>query len=82
MNKIWVPGREFYHLKEILSETGREITNSKFAFNSKVYLEDKYSLKKSFYHLFKNKVYFDYFHGNPEISPEFKDLFDYIKKSK
>lgn len=81
LNKIWVPGREFYHLKEILSETGREITNSKFAFNSKVYLEDKYSLKRSFYHLFKNKVYFDYFHGNPIVSPEFKDLFDYTIKN-
>ena len=81
LNKIWVPGREFHHLKEILSETGCKITNSKIAFNAKVYLEDKYSLKKSFYHLFNNKVYFDYYHGNPEISPEFKDLFDYILKN-
>tara|TARA_Y100000816_G_scaffold287520_1_gene270402 strand:+ start:213 stop:1214 length:1002 start_codon:yes stop_codon:yes gene_type:complete len=81
LNKIWVPGREFHHLKEILSEVGCKITNSRIAFNSKVYLEDKYSLKKSFYHLFKNKVYFDYFHGNPLISPEFKDLFDYTLKN-
>lgn len=48
LNKIWVPGREFHHLKEILNETGYEITNSKIAFNSKVYLEDKYSLKDLF----------------------------------
>ena len=37
-------------LKDILSEVGCKITNSRIAFNSKVYLEDKYSLKKSFYH--------------------------------
>ena len=44
LNKIWVPGREFHHLKDILSEVGCKITNSRIAFNSKVYLEDKNKL--------------------------------------
>lgn len=78
LNKKWVPGREFHHLKEILNDKGFKISNSKFAFGSKVYLHDKYSLRKSFYHLFRNKVYFDYFHGDPEMNPEFADLFEYI----
>ena len=82
LNKIWVPGREFYYIKKILQNFEIKISSSKFAFGSKVYLHDKYSLKKSLYHLFKNKVYFDYFHGNPENNPEFTDLFNYIVSNK
>ena len=68
--------------KKILNEKGFKISSSKFAFGSKVYLHDKYSLRKSFYHLFNNKVYFDYFHGDPEINSEFYDLFNYIYLTK
>ena len=64
-------------MKEILNDKGFKISNFKFAFGSKVYLY-KYSLRKSFYHLFRNKVYFDYFHGDPEMNQEFADLFEYI----
>ncbi len=82
LKKIWVPGREFNHLEKILHNLGFEISTSKFAFKTKVYLHDKYSLKKSFYHLLKNKVYFDYFHGNPYLNPEFTNIFNYIVSNK
>lgn len=82
LKKKWVPGREFNHLEKILHNLGFEISTSKFAFKTKVYLHDKYSLKNSFYHLLKNKVYFDYFHGNPYLNPEFTDLFNYIISNK
>ncbi len=82
LNKIWVPGREFYYLKKILQNSEFKISSSKFAIGSKVYLHDKYSLRKSFYHLLNNKVYFDYFHGDPEINSEFDDLFNYIVSNK
>jgi len=78
LNKLWVPGREFSEVTKILENSDYLVSKNKLAFNSKVYLHDKYSLKRSFYHLFKNKVYFDYFHGNPSVNPEFSDLFNYI----
>lgn len=81
LKKPWVPGQEFSYLQKILIELGFGTTTSKFAFRSNVYLHDKFSLNKSFYHLFNNQVYFDYFHGHPTISPEFKNLFDYIVKN-
>ena len=39
-------------------------------------------MRKSLYHLFNNRVYFDYFHGDPEINSEFSDLFNYILSNK
>ena len=81
LNKPWSPGWDFFYLNKILTNSGFNISKSKFALNSNVYLHDKFSLKKSFYHLLNNDVYFDYFHGNPSVSPDFENLFNYIVKN-
>ena len=78
LNQRWVPGIEFKFLDMCLKKFGYKISNSKFAFNSIVYLPGRYSLKWSYYHLLKNKVVFDYYHGNPETNPEFKKIFEFI----
>ena len=81
LNKPWSPGWDFFYLDKILTNSGFSTSSSKFAFNSNVYLHDKFSLRKSFYHLLNNNVYFDYFHGNPSISREFENIFNFIVKS-
>ncbi len=78
LNQDWSPGVDFFFLNKYLRKFGYKISTSKFAVNSIVYLPGKYSVKKSYYHLLNNKVVFDYFHGNPEIHPEFKDIFQFI----
>lgn len=78
LSSKWVIGSEFNFLKKNFSNFGFKISESSFAFNQCVYLPTKYSLKKSIYHFFKNRVFFDYFHGDPELSNEFNELFYYI----
>ena len=82
LNKPWSPGWDFFYLDKILTNSGFSTSSSKFAFNSNVYLHDKFSLRKSFYHLLNNNVYFDYFHGNPSISPESKIFLILVKSQK
>ena len=77
LSSKWVIGSEFNFLKINFLNFGFNISKSSFALNQCVYLPTKYSLKKSIYHIFNNKVFFDYFHGNPETSNEFNDLFYY-----
>jgi glycosyltransferase involved in cell wall biosynthesis len=74
----WAIGSEFNFLKKNFLNFGFNISESSLALNQCVYLPTKYSLKKSIYHFFNNKVFFDYFHGNPGLSNEFKELFYYI----
>ncbi len=81
LNQKWVPGVEFYLLHKYLKNFGYKVSKSKFAVNSIVYLASKYSLKWSYYHLLKNKVVFDYYHGNPETHPEFINIFNFIIKN-
>ena len=78
LKQRWVPGIEFKFLDICLKKFGYKISKSKFAFNSIVYLPGRYSLKWSYYHLLKNKVVFDYYHGNPETHLEFKKIFEFI----
>lgn len=81
MDQKWSPGWDFHYLKKTLKDLDIPTSKSKFAFNSDVYLPNKYFLKRSLYHLLNNKIYFDYFHGHPIITPEFKNLFDYTIKN-
>jgi glycosyltransferase involved in cell wall biosynthesis len=78
LNSEWVLGKEFTYLEKYFKRFGFKTSQSKFAINSMVYLPARYNIKYSFYHLFGNKVYFDYFHGDPIQNPEFKDIFNYI----
>lgn len=78
MKQEWVIGEEFKLYNDHFKKFGYKISTSKLAFNSIVYLPGRYNLEKSFYHLFKNKVVFDYFHGFPETDPEFKKIFNFI----
>lgn len=77
----WTLKWDFFYISKILQKNNIEISRSKFAINSKVYLANRYQLKKSFFHLFKNKVYFDFFHGHPSYNKEFKKSFMYIIKN-
>ena len=78
LKQRWQPGIDFKFLDICLKKFGYKISESKFAFNSIVYLPGKYSLKWSYYHLLKNKVVFDYYHGDPNTNPEFKKIFEFI----
>ena len=78
LNSKWAIGSEFNFLKKFFLDFGFNISESSLALNQCVYLPTKYALKKSIYHFFNNKVFFDYFHGDPGLSNEFKELFYYI----
>ena len=80
LNSTWVLKQEFISLKRILIENNYSIKSSKFAYNSVVYLSSKYGLSKSFYHLFNNKVVFDYFHGNPNKDKMFLESYNNLFK--
>jgi len=78
----WVPGREFAYLEKHFKKFGFITSQSKLALNSIVYLPGKYNITNSLYHLFGNKVFFDYFHGDPNKNQEFKYIFNYIINNK
>tara|TARA_Y100000590_G_scaffold465931_1_gene639698 strand:- start:3077 stop:4075 length:999 start_codon:yes stop_codon:yes gene_type:complete len=84
LNSTWVIKQEFLSLKNILLKKNYNISDSKIAFNSIVYLPSQYSLSKSYYHIFKNKVVLDYFHGNPNSDNSFyenyKNLFNFSRR--
>lgn len=81
INQKWTLQWDFYYISKILQNNNCKLSNSKFAFNSKIYLANRYQLNNSLYHLLNNKVYFDFFHGHPEYNKEFKKAFFYILKN-
>ena len=78
----WVIKNEFENLERLLTKNNFQVSGSKIAFASRVYLPDRYCLNKSFYHLFKNKVFFDYFHGDPRTSDVFLEIFKTVLLNK
>ena len=78
----WVIKNEFENLEKLLIKNNFQVSGSKIAFASRVYLPDRYCLNKSFYHLFKNKVFFDYFHGDPRTSDVFLEIFKTVLLNK
>lgn len=74
----WVVKNEFINLRKLLENNKIKVSESKICFNSKIYLPDRYSLRRSIYKIMNNEVFFDYFHGDPRISKKFFRDFNYI----
>tara|TARA_B100002019_G_C21175015_1_gene550622 strand:+ start:80 stop:1069 length:990 start_codon:yes stop_codon:yes gene_type:complete len=81
INQQWSPGNDFKNYQNYFEKYGLKIKNSILPINQIVYLPNKYVAHKSNLHFLKNKLVFDYFHGNPKISPEFENIFLQIKKN-
>jgi len=78
----WSPGWDAYFLIRTLEKLKMCVSTKRLAYRQVVYLSDKYVAKRSNYYLFGNRVLFDYFHGDPNISPEFKWLFEGIVRKR
>lgn len=77
-NSHWVLGNEYKEFQNICKRINLEKTY--FPIKQYCYIPDKYyAIHKSKYHLIGNKVIFDYFHGNPIISPIFLELYNKLK---
>ena len=77
----WSLGNDFENYKNFFPKFGLKLSKTLFPINKIVYLKNKYTAYKSNLHLLKNDLVFDYFHGDPNISPEFKDIFDQTIKN-
>ncbi len=80
----WVTSWESKALIKTLNSLNIRNKQSYFSTFQISYLPNKYNAasKKNFHHLLGNKVVFDYFHGDPNISSEFQDIFKALKQKK
>ncbi|AHJ31307.1 glycosyltransferase [Nodularia spumigena CS-584] len=84
-NSRWVTSWENKALKQILSELDFEVKCNRISYRQVCYLPSKYfaaSYKSVIYHFLGNRLAFDYYHGDPSISPEFSPLLDTLKRRK
>ena len=81
MNQSWSPGNDFDNYIKYFKRYGLTVKNTFLPINQIVYLSDRYSAPSTKLHLLNNKLVFDYFHGDPKISPEFNEIFFKIKKN-
>ena len=83
-NSGWVTSLENDALKDILFGLGVDCISKRITLCQTVYFPDKYSAIKnsSAYRILGNKLAFDYYHGDPFITPEFLPLLKRLKKSK
>ena len=74
----WVTSLENKALWDILKKLEIKVTSKNFSSFQMCYFPDKYSaIKKSMlFKLLGNRLAFDYYHGDPSISPEFTKIFD------
>ena len=80
----WVTSLENKALWNILKELDINATSKKITTFQVCYLPDKYTAIKKchFYRLLGNRLAFDYYHGDPSISPEFYQIFNELKKKR
>ena len=80
----WVTTLENEALRGILGQLNIPVTSKELSFMNICYFPDKYiAVKRSlFYRMLGNKLAFDYYHGDPSISPEFLPLFNELKHKK
>lgn len=71
----WSLGQDAFFLMQTLKSLGIRYTTNRVAYHQVVYLPNRYVVPRSKYHLFRNKVLFDFFHGHPETSQEFAVFF-------
>lgn len=80
--EMWSLKWDAFFLMESLKTLGINYSTNRVAFRQIVYLSSRYSAPKSQYHLLRNKVLFDYFHGDPAGSNEAAGLFRQICATK
>jgi glycosyltransferase involved in cell wall biosynthesis len=79
----WSTHWEYKELYNILNSMEFEVLSKKTSLFQVCHLPDKYlAINKSRYHILGNRVSFDYYHGDPRISPEFMPLIKRLKKRK
>ncbi len=83
-NSNWVTSLENAELKKILLKQEIRITSKKIALCQVNYFPDKYTAiqNSAIYRALGNKLAFDYYHGDPSITPEFSSIFERLKKHK
>jgi len=84
-NYGWVTSWENKALEKILSQLDFEVECKRTSYRQVCYLPSKYfaaSYKSIIYHFLGNKLVFDYYHGDPSISPQFLPLLDTLKSRK
>ena len=81
----WVTSLENKALWNILKNLDINVTSKNISSFQVCYLPDKYKAIKTgmFYSFLRNRLAFDYYHGDPSITPEFNIIFNnLIKKRK
>ena len=80
----WVTSWENRALGEILSKLNIDVVSRRLTPFQVCYLPSKYyAVRFGYYHhILCNRVAFDYFHGDPYITPEFKPLFEKLKQKR
>ena len=83
-NSGWVTSLEYEALKGIIKKLDIPVASNYLSIRQICYFPDKYTAIKRgvYYKLLGNKLAFDYYHGDPSISPEFQPIFNELKKRK
>jgi len=83
-NSSWVTSWESRALYDILRKLNIDIVNRKLSSFQICYLPDKYMAvtRGYLYSFLGNRLAFDYYHGDPSISPEFKPLLENLKQKR
>ena len=79
----WSLDWDAYYLKKTLEHLGYKVKKNGLSFNKIVYFVSKYKVLKyiNFFSLLKNKIVFDYYHGDPRKSSENHLFLNEIKKN-
>jgi glycosyltransferase involved in cell wall biosynthesis len=80
----WVTSWENRALGEILRKLNIDVVSRRLTPFQVCYLPSKYyAVSRGFYHnILRNRLAFDYYHGDPSITPAFKPLFEKLKQKR
>ena len=80
----WVTSWENRALSEILRKLNIDIVSRRLTPFQVCYLPSKYyAVSVGYYHhILRNRLAFDYYHGDPSITPAFKPLFEKLKQKR
>jgi glycosyltransferase involved in cell wall biosynthesis len=83
-NSGWVTALENKALSNILKELDIGVISKKFSISQICYFPDKYAAIKlcKLYSILGNRLAFDYYHGDPSITPSFSKILSELKAKK
>jgi glycosyltransferase involved in cell wall biosynthesis len=83
-NSGWVTSLENKALRNILKELDIDVISNNFSIFQTCYFPDKYAAIKlcKLYSILGNRLAFDYYHGDPSITPSFYKLLGELKAKK